>query len=303
VKNVKFNHVEDVQQLFLDVYNDFLHRMNNIRTVRPFLAEFPLTPSSFQLNLSFKESNNSHVKPPYISFVRMANYELGSKNDILEFGQSVKLEEGIADRPYKVICQRSAHDIIRLRELYSSNVPRVSLGFKVSVPENYTPFFLANPSKANAELEFIKKFCVKANLKLVTLGCVGEHYFDSRTFNFALRGSQCLSLNEARKLGAECLQELWDFIRKDKRCLEYIKETSSIPHEKYSSPTPIPEHLAFRISFWDENVDRVTEPYIAEVRLLDAKLKYFTADENQCLKLVYEETIDEAKTLLDMQRS
>ena len=52
----------------------------------------------------------------------------------------------------------------------------------------------------------------------------------------------------------------------------------------------VPEQLAYRISFWDENIDRPVAPYIAEIRLLDGKLSYFTADENQQLVLVFEES-------------
>jgi hypothetical protein len=95
--------------------------------------------------------------------------------------------------------------------------------------------------------------------------------------------------------------ELFDFVRKDASCVEYVQKRSLWPREEHPSPTPIPEQLAFRISFWDENIDRQIAPYIAEIRLLDGKLKYYTADEGQRLELVYEETFDEAQTFLKAQ--
>ena len=55
--------------------------------------------------------------------------------------------------------------------------------------------------------------------------------------------------------------------------------------------------IVLRFSFWDENIDRQPEPYIAEIRLENEKILYFTADENQFLKLVQEESVEEAQAV------
>ena len=94
---------------------------------------------------------------------------------------------------------------------------------------------------------------------------------------------------------------MFDLIRTDPQFLERVKESSTWSHEKYRSETPIPEHIAFRISFWDENIDRQPQPYIAEIRCIDGKLTYFTADENQFISQVFEETFDEAREFLKTQ--
>ena len=72
---------------------------------------------------------------------------------------------------------------------------------------------------------------------------------------------------------------------------EFLKNWTSSPHCHHVSSTPSSDQIAFRINFWDENIDRPVAPYIAEIRLLDDKLSYFTADENQCLVLTFEETV------------
>ena len=72
---------------------------------------------------------------------------------------------------------------------------------------------------------------------------------------------------------------------------EFLKNWTSSPHCHHVSSTPSSDQIAFRINFCDENIDRPVAPYIAEIRLLDDKLSYFTADENQCLVLVFEETV------------
>ena len=64
--------------------------------------------------------------------------------------------------------------------------------------------------------------------------------------------------------------------------------------------TTVPDsrHISIRLSFWDENIDRQPEPYIAEVRLCDQKLRYYTADEGQVLHLAFEESFDESQAFL-----
>jgi hypothetical protein len=129
-------------------------------------------------------------------------------------------------------------------------------------------------------------------------GTAGENERDSRAFDFVLGGGQCINLEEARKLAATCSKELLDFVRNDKECRIYLKERSEWKGSKDPSTFPEPRHIAFRISFWDENVDRQPAPYIAEIRVIDEKFKYFTSDECQRLVLVHEETFDEAQAFL-----
>jgi hypothetical protein len=96
-------------------------------------------------------------------------------------------------------------------------------------------------------------------------------------------------LEEARALSARCCKALLEFAHTNQEYKEFIKRRSTDKHVKYPSATPIPEQFAFRISFWDENIDRQPQPYIAEIRLLDGGLSYFTANENQQLVLTFEE--------------
>jgi hypothetical protein len=147
------------------------------------------------------------------------------------------------------------------------------------------------------QIGLIKGFCAKNNLSITTVGTVGKHYFDSRALDFALRGSQTtLGIDQARALAARCNKELLSFAQTSQVYKDYIKERSTWIREPYPSPTPIPEQFGYRISFWDENVDRPVAPYIAEIRLLDTRLTYFTADDNQQLVLTFEESFEESLT-------
>ena len=107
----------------------------------------------------------------------------------------------------------------------------------------------------------------------------------------ALRGSQTLHLEEARKLATTCAQKALTVARTDKRFIEYMKEMGGNPHWNDSATEILPRHICLRLSFWDENVDRVPSEYIAEIRLINETLSYYSSDEGQRLVLVHEESL------------
>jgi hypothetical protein len=83
--------------------------------------------------------------------------------------------------------------------------------------------------------------------------------------------------------------------------IEYIRERKTWIKEKFSGDVPLRDHVGLRMSFWDECVNRVSEPFIAEIRVIGESFKYYTADEGQRLVLVYEETWDEAMKFLEQE--
>jgi hypothetical protein len=83
--------------------------------------------------------------------------------------------------------------------------------------------------------------------------------------------------------------------------IEYIRERKTWIKEKFSGDVPLRDHVGLRMSFWDEYVNRVSEPFIAEIRVIGESFKYYTADEGQRLVLVYEETWDEAMKFLEQE--
>ena len=59
--------------------------------------------------------------------------------------------------------------------------------------------------------------------------------------------------------------------------------------EEKTNPINVQKYLSFRISFWDEYIDRVQAPAIAEVRVYGSRARYYVADELQRLHVVCEE--------------
>ena len=276
--------INESQELFIAIYRDHLRNMNDVRIIRPFLPEFPLTPDSCQLNIGFEDATGENRRPPYVASVRLFH-------ENLEFTHFVDLGN-IPGNPYTVIHKQAAKEITGLKELYTPILPRKSVDPKPQIPGFSRHIWKYDNEVSQTQITFLQSLGAEAKLCLTTVGTVGKHYFDARNFDFAMWGSQRLNLEEARALSARCCKALLEFARTNQVYKEYIKRSSTDKYAKYAkypSATPIPEQFAFRISFWDENIDRQPQPYIAEIRLLDGTLSYFTANENQQLVLTFEE--------------
>jgi hypothetical protein len=286
----KLTDPEKAIRLFIDIYKEHFKRLSSIRILRPFLYEFPITPATCPLSINFYDSNRNFCKPPAISNV------YADTKSLLCSQYDEKGRNGIW---HVDIYKKPLIEIEDFRVLYEQGVKRgkpeqlpkipilKSLQWQDKIPSMYRLF------------DWINTFCKKCCLIPLATGSVGDRYNDDRPFDFLLMGYQQLTLNEAKQIGSRCCKECLHFISSDKDCCTFLREQSTKKYAIHPSPTAIPEHIAFRISFWDENIDRPIQPYIAEIRCFDGVFKYYTADEVQKLVLVHEETFDKVMQVVD----
>ena len=278
----KITDPEKAIRLFVDIYKEHFKRMSSIRILRPFLYEFPITPATCPLSINFYDSNGKFGKPPIIANV------FANKKSLLcsQFTEERPGGNGFID-----IFNKPLIELEDFKVLYERGMKRSKCD-----PSQKVPILKASKEHLFTWVNF---FCTHHNLMPLAMGPVGDSVCSDRPFDFLLMGHQKLSLIEAHQLGASCFRECFNYVKEDKESLQFLKNRCSWGFRIYPSPTPVPEHIAFRISFWDENIDRPVQPYIAEIRYFDGVFKYYTADEVQKLVLVHEETFDEAMKFLD----
>jgi hypothetical protein len=116
----------------------------------------------------------------------------------------------------------------------------------------------------------------------------------SKPYQLALFGSASMTIEKARKMSKDCSFELLKAVKKE--------FPTSSPYQKKkakeSGKDPLLDEIAFRISFWDDNLDRPRAPDIAEIRYAQGDCEYYTADDNQRLVLVFSEAAEDASTRL-----
>ena len=294
--DVRCSSFEQAELIHRQIYKDLFFAANSIRIIRPFLAEFPLTPNSFYLHVSFLDSQGERLRPPNFSAII-------SRESSIRFHNYATDEEFSGKDPssgpgYKIIKKIQIFDATWLKEYFSVGAPRKKENFHTIIPKYSRPPSLCSDS-GKAIFWFEKKFCETNGLSLVTIGNASESSLGSKAFDFVLRGEQPLDLDQSRKLVSLCFNETLKFIRNDQDCLDYMKRRSNWSNLKDPATVPEPRHIAFRISFWDENIDRQPEPYIAEIRVVGDNCKYFTANEKQQLVLAFEETLKDPSIVND----
>jgi hypothetical protein len=282
--------VEKAGKLYFSIYSHFIRKCNDTRILRPFLETFPLTPSQAKLSLRFDENHEDICAPPKIAAIT-----LGS-TDIIRYSLFTRT----FDARYTDVLTVSAKDVPEIAQFYQKGCPR-----KVIDPKPTIPLLRSIPRPLDGEkalFSFLREYCKKLDLGLIAMGYVGPTWKDKSVYGFAVISRQLKNFEDARKLACICARDTFDFVKHDKGCLEHIKSQSALDFPIHPSSTPVPAHVAFRISFWDENVDRPVQPYIAEIRYLNGVFKYYTADDLQKLVLVYQETFDEAMKFLEQPK-
>jgi hypothetical protein len=283
VRNVRPQSVEEAEKIFLEIYTDYLQKLNSVRIIRPYLHDFPLTPWATTFSVDFKNEQGEDLNSSYITAVRL-NFE--KKVDFFQW-VSGKL---------KIIHKKSFTEIPQLKALCTLGVESKKGGKIPSFPDVNS---LGPPSsEIDQFFDFNKELCRRNHLEYVTCD-VSESYEDARPFEFVLRGNQSLDLDHARRLAASCAKDTLAYVANSEAMIEYVKERKTWERELFPRDFPERCHITFRISFWDEYVNRVAGPCIAEIRVAGESFKYYTADEGQRLVLAYEETWDDAMKFLE----
>lgn len=280
--NLHCTKVEEAEKLYVEIYRDMICRLNSIRVLRPFFDEFPLTPKNFHLSIGLKDEKGYPLFQPFISSVT------GEKEEIVFAVFNPHRPTNRYVCPYHDIARHPIAEIPGLKDLYAPKLEKAVPGEKPKIPCYTTRPKWCDTPMLIAEFTNIKRICSAHDLEIVVLGAVGQRSHDRVPFGYAFRGLQRLQLADAQKLTKEVLNEILGFVRKDKdilsamRQLTWVKDTDPLPF-------PQPDHVMLRLSFWDEDVNRVEKPCIAEVRVRKSNIQYFVADEYQRLELVHEE--------------
>lgn len=92
-----------------------------------------------------------------------------------------------------------------------------------------------------------------------------------------------MTIEEARGMVNELAASMWSFVNRDPVYKKSLKLNSEMlsklsPHLTYDC-------IAFKIAFWDSNIDRPLYPNLAQIQLKEGKLLFFYADpQTQALK-------------------
>lgn len=127
----------------------------------------------------------------------------------------------------------------------------------------------------------------KYGMRFLFVGKVEDNVLARYSLAF-LCPKEC-SLAEGQQLAANVSRDFWEMLQHDQSVKEHFElvrdRMFNSKHEKVEMM-----RAAFRIGFWNEEVNRPKPPFLAEILLNDNMFSYYEADpETQALRLVLQE--------------
>jgi hypothetical protein len=179
---LKADSPEKAEKIHAEMYAMNLDTMNSIREIRPFLGEFPLTPSTFQVSIGFADGPYLLPDPPNIASLVMRPHQL-------EFNYFHK--EWTWNR-WEEFLTKPIKDCPLLQPYYHPNVKRGSPAKKPVVPTySSTPVRYAW-SYGDAMFGFSQKISAEKNLYLTALGDVIKDFELRYPFEIAFWQGNCM---------------------------------------------------------------------------------------------------------------
>lgn len=139
---------------------------------------------------------------------------------------------------------------------------------------------------------FSHKMAKKYNLELLVTGT--GTIVDSHIANWVVSylSHDQLSLHQVRPIITSMAKELYQLITTDPKFLNY-QNLQNQDYQEPLIPKLDPDRIGIKITFWDQNMDRMKQPAIAQVIFNDKTITYFFADpQTQALVDPIVETLD-----------
>ena len=328
LKNYPFHSVENIQQLYIEVFQDVLHKINTIREIRPNVDSFPITPKGCCLQLELLGSTYATTEDSRPDLQNPEQTWPSHMSVYMDGYNKIHFEQRKAGESIPICEPMPVEDAQGVKSLFSVPCPRENVYPKPSL----RPFpRRARSSRSCGSCGEIPMLAVVVMAPVVAVAaCVRAPLWLSEKICSSLSNdeNQARELEERRKLANRQRRELckkyerdwnerrksfewfcqknyfvtlgantwkggqrFDFFAGSIRILSLEQARSLVA--QVNSDAQGEERFTYKLTFWDENLDRSPSPYIAEIRMLKEKIFYYTADENQNLIQIFEENYPE----------
>ncbi len=265
----------DAEADFCHIFEMAINVYNSIPEIRPYLKMFPISTRDLNVSLYYELAPRVYQKPPYFCLVHIPSYY----DKYLEFRRwTAPTHFSITSLP---IAGKKEYALIPALQKY----------MEASVLRKKTRIEKPIILDKDFQWQVVGRLCSKYQLHISTLshGAIGDfHDYRELCAGFWAQNKN-ISFDEARIFSKKLMEELLIEIR-NKRVVEKNFRKESSAQQKMKDTL---DWFYFQITFWDEYLNRVEEPYIAQIQCQDGKILYFTADEGQRLQQIFEEPIPE----------
>jgi hypothetical protein len=290
--------VNEARILIVNCLETFLKNINTNKIIRPYLIEYPFPERRIDFTIFVRLDETEQKK------LNSLNYFSSHRGKLSYY----EYDHLVHEEPY----EKARAIVAKINQLDTSIVQEQTIVSTNSFlkPEstdrpqkNLSRFYLGPPDERalNWELDaFGHEIAKQYGMKFHKVGSILESRFAYYGLIFQ-DFHHLITLDEARIMATTVIENFWKKLQNNPVVLKNI-EARNEEVIRYNGKTILPNtaqfnDVALRIDFWDENVERPSSPYIAQIIFSEGLFYYYEADpKTQELKLVFKEPYEEALT-------
>ncbi len=281
--SLKRTSLHEVEQDLSDIIEKIITLYNSIQQIRPYLAVFPINVQDVRFHINYGPIPEELYRLPYFCCARVTphNSEVEIKQWKNAKAFSISQQQGVIKKTLDIPSIASLRNSSTRREKKRIVKP-INMKDELEKSSGRWPFKYL--------YRVIDQLCGLYQLNCSALQdcALGWNSHKSISAGFWTPNKE-MKLEEARQFCDDFIETYLREIRKNK----VIEKSYRKDSEAFKDFNENLNWFCFRITFWDEYLNRVEEPYIAQIQCQDGKIMYFTADEGQRLQQVFEEPVPE----------
>ena len=279
----KIENPQEALELFLPYARAYVDTINNVREARPYFMNFPFTLDMCDLLVDFARDpkTNMFYCDPFLS-------EVAWDGPTFNIFRMDKEKSGVYIDVYKTTnMPPESLQKLEIPHFDSKKVP-------TPIPEA-TKYSYFN-DELEKEFDFYRKFAKQNGLLFLAWELVFNEKcrqsFKNRCMEAAFAAQEkYLTLEESKELASKTREAFIQFALPYVKIKNWANNYRERGEEVLTPHINLQEYMSFRISFWDQYIDRIKPPHIAEIWVTGTKARYYVSNELQQLQLVHEEDI------------
>ncbi len=272
-----------------ETIKNVLLALNNVPCARPYISDFPVGIKNLGFTIFYEEKPYQIRLYPYLSL--LDNYH----TSILHIEIREKEPNPCMVGPWRLVEKLK----LEVPKQYIPPEGGWATPRKFEKTKNTTPIYRGReaikdvaPSAEQQIFPQVFELGQSLGLNFAVLGEANEKTFTIGTIiGTGYWAQKKIELEEAKKLAHTVFHKFFSIVFNNYDLWCRSKGFRRHPDCKDMKDE---QFITFRISFWDEFLNRVEAPYIAQIQCENGKIIYYAADEGQRLYKVFEEEAPKA---------
>ena len=262
-----FSH-ERARVLLVSCIEELRQLLNEDKFIRPHLHTYPYSTRNLHVTIEMQPDPNKGDNPNdvYTTYIMNNDYIVYEK-----FNFQTDQDERLLVEPYKDVLKKAAGQIsltpskLNLKPTYRTELKEKGTHIVTRVE--------------NLLIDYSEDLAKDFNMQFFTNG--SRRYVDSNNAIWSLGfiNRNQVSVEEGRKLITSMLEKMLSLAKSEPLFQERLHDSAkhSPNWDIYKKPLGL-IHFGFKIDFWNDDVEHYPPPYLAQIKVADEVIHYYSID-------------------------